>query len=135
MLCKLTTQASRHLLSYYDKAMEPFGITAHQMMALGTLIYEDNITLGVFAKRAGIGKAAAVTMIKRIEAIGLVETKPNPDDARLNIISLSQKAWDLVPEIFSRVVKLEKALESAISVSKLNDLVKSLEVIKNLQID
>ena len=135
MLCTLTTQASRHLISYYDRALAPFGITAHQMMALGALAYEDNITLGVFAQRAGIGKASAVTMIKRIEAIGLVETKQNPDDARLNVISLSKKARDLIPEIFSRVEKLEKALEKAISVSRLKDLVASLEVIKNLEIE
>ena len=135
MLCTLTTQASRHLTGYYDRALVPFGITAHQMMALGALVYEDNITLGVFAKRAGIGKASAVNMIKRIEALGLVETKPNPDDARLNVISLSQKARDLIPEIFRRVEKLENALEKAVSIEKLKDLAATLEVIKNLEID
>ncbi len=134
-LCSLTTQVARTMISYYNKALVPFGITAHQLMALGVLWQEEDISLGVFAKRAGIGKAAAVTMIRRLEAMDLVSTKPHPDDARLNVISLTQKAWDMAPKIFAIVEKLERTLEDTVSAPELESLVRALEVVSELDID
>lgn len=135
LLCALTTQASRHLISYYDSAMKPFGITAHQMMALTVLSHEDNISLGLFAQRAEVGKAAAVGMIKRLETMGLVKVKANPDDARLNLILLSKKGRSLIPEIFKSIKKLENTFEKAMGLPKLRELVAALKVIRDLKID
>lgn len=135
MLCALTTQASRHLTSYYDQAMKPFGITAHQMMALAVLSYEDNISLGLFAKRAEIGKAAAVTMIKRLKAMDLVGIRPNPNDARLNSISLTKKAWELIPEIFKSVERLERTFEKTIGGAKVKELATTLKIARKIQIE
>lgn len=135
MLCTLTTQASRHLTSYYDQAMKPFGITAHQMMALTVLSFEDDISLGLFAERAEIGKAAAFTMIKRLKVMDLVEIRPNPNDARLNSITLTEKAWELIPEIFKRVERLEKTFEKTIGTSKVKELSEVLKIAREIQID
>ena len=123
------------MINYYNQALAPFGITAQQMMALGVLSQEENISLGVFAKKAGIGKAAAVTMIQRLEAMELVSTKPHPEDARLNVISLTQKALDNAPAVFTKIEKLENIMEDALGASKLRSLVDALEAIRDLNIN
>ena len=63
-ICSLTTQAARQMVAYYNRVLAPLGLTSQQMMALGILWREENLSLGVFAKRAGIGQAADVSMIK-----------------------------------------------------------------------
>ena len=134
-LCSLTTRAAKQLVSYYNRVLAPLGITAQQMMALGVLWRNDNISLGVFAKRAGIGKAAAVTMIKRLEILGLVTQETDPKDARLNVIGLTPKAWELLPEVSQKVNKLEKRLEENIGGPELKILIKGLSVLRDLNTD
>ena len=94
-ICYLAIQAVRKILAYYNRALEPLGLTAQQVMAINVLMREDGLSLGVFAKRAGMGKAAAVTMIKRLERMELVTKKINPEDARLNVLTLTEKAKEL----------------------------------------
>lgn len=134
-LCLLTTQVARKIVAYYNQALSPLGITANQLMALSVLWEENGLSLGVFAGRAGMGKAAAVTMIRRLEAMEMVSIAPHPDDARLNLISLTDKARQMAPEIRKVVGKLDDALEKMLSVSRLEKVVQNLETIIDLDIE
>ena len=133
-LCSLTTHAARKMIAYYNKSLEPLGLTAQQMMALGVLWREENISLGVFAERAGIGKAAAVTMIARLEAMGMVVRESNPQDGRLIRLKLTDKARSLAPQVSERVAKLADAIESSIGHEHLKILIKGLTAIKDLDL-
>lgn len=131
-VCSLTTQAARKLLAYYNRVLAPLGLTAQQAMALGVLWREENISLGVFAKRAGIGKAAAVSMIKRLEGMGLVASHSNPRDARLNVLQLTDKAWDLVPTVTGLVNALEERIEAALGKANVETVIEGLKKIQEL---
>ena len=133
-ICSLTTGAARTLVAYYNRVLAPLGLTAQQVMALGVLWQEENLSLGVFAQRADIGKAAAVTMIKRLEAMGLVTTASDPRDARLNVIKLTDKARDLAPSVAEKVDALERTMEKAIGVTDLETLIKGLSIIRDLDL-
>ncbi len=111
-ICSLASQAVRKMVAHYNRALGPFGLTAQQVMALAVLWKEDGLSLGIFAKRAGIGKAAAVTMIKRLEDMELVKKKIHPKDARLNVLTLTEKAHKLAPNILSMGTELEKSIVS-----------------------
>ena len=130
-LCALTTRASRKLVAYYNRVLAPLGLTYQQAMALGIILREEAVSLGVFAKRSGVGKAAAVTMIERLKAMGLVSTERHPTDGRLNVIRLTAKARTLLPGILEEVNKLEKAVESAVGVVNLETVISGLKVICN----
>lgn len=133
-ICSLTTGAARKLVAYYNRVLAPLGLTAQQVMALGVLWQEDDLSLGVFAQRVGIGKAAAVAMIRRLEAMGLVSTAPDPRDARLNIIMLTNKARDLAPAVAEKVDALEKTMEKAVGLSDLETMIKGLSIIRDLDL-
>jgi DNA-binding MarR family transcriptional regulator len=133
-LCSLTTTAARNLVTFYNQVLAPLGLTAQQAMALGVLWNEEEISLGVFARRAGIGKAAAVSMIKRLEAMDLVIREPHPGDARLNVLKLTDKARKLGPRVVRIVDDLEKAIEAALGFKNLQTLVAGLSVIRNLEL-
>lgn len=133
-ICSLSTHAARKLVAYYNRELEPLGITAQQMMALGVLWECDGVSLGEFARRAEIGKAAAVTMIQRLKSMNLVDTEIHPEDARLNVILLTDKARELAPVILDKVEKLEQKLEYEIGGSNLKTLTRALSIICDLEL-
>ncbi len=133
-ICSLATQAVRRMVAYYNQALEPLGLTAQQVMALGVLWQEEGLSLGKFASRAGMGKAAAVTMIKRLEVMDLVTKTIDPKDARLNVLNLTDKAVKLAPELLAMGTRLEKNIEQAVGKEDMASLIKALSVIRNLNL-
>ena len=133
-ICSLATRAVRRMVTYYNRAFEPLGLTAQQVMALGVLWQEDGISLGEFARQAGMGKAAAVTIIKRLEGMGLVSKRIHPKDGRLNILTLTEKARKLAPKILEMGTKLEKSIEDAVGQKDTQALIKALTLIRDLDI-
>jgi DNA-binding MarR family transcriptional regulator len=133
-VCSLTTQAARKMVTYYNRVLAPLGLTAQQVMALGVLWREEDLSLGVFARRAGIGKAAAVSMVKRLEAMGLITRMPHPEDARLNVLRLTPKARRLAPEVAQKVNNLERTMEKALGTENLKMVIRGLSVIRDLDL-
>ena len=130
----LTARSARKLEQYYNRVLAPLGLTIRQVMALDILRQEDGMSLGVFARRASIGKAAAVTMVQRLEAIGLVTRHPHGRDARLNEIRLTSKARDVEPLILTRVRELEQTLEAALGPRRLKTISRGLAEILDLDL-
>ena len=132
-ICSLATQAVRRMIAYYNQTLEPLGLTAQQVMALGVLWQEDGISLGEFSRRAGMGKAAAVTMIQRLENMGLVAKAADPTDGRLNVLNLTRKARSLAPEILSAAAALEKNIEQAVGKEDMAGMIRGLKAIRNME--
>lgn len=132
-ICSLTTRAVRRMIAYYNQTLEPLGLTAQQVMALGVLWQEDGISLGEFSRRAGMGKAAAVTMIQRLENMGLVAKAADPKDGRLNVLNLTRKARALAPGILSAAAALEKNIERAVGKEDMAGMIRGLKAIRDMQ--
>jgi DNA-binding MarR family transcriptional regulator len=133
-ICSLTTLIARKMVAYYNRVLAPLGLTAQQMIALGVLWREENLSLGVFARRAGIGKAAAATMIKRLEQMDLVSKEPDPEDGRLNVLKLTDKARKMAPQVAEKVAHLERNIESAIGPENVRSLIDALTIIRDLDL-
>ena len=129
-----TKRAARKLLAYYNRVLEPLGLTTTQALALGVLWNGEEISLGEFAKRAGIGKAAAVAMIQRLTVMGCVTTSQDPHDARKNIIRLTDAARKNIPLVYEKVRQLEEKLENAIGRESLNTVIEALGIIEELDL-
>lgn len=133
-LCSLATRAVRRMIAYYNRTFEPLGLTAQQVMALGVLWKEEGISLGEFSRRAGMGKAAAVTMIGRLERMDLVTKTTNPTDGRLNVLTLTREARRLAPDLLSVGAELERNIEQAVGKKDLAVMIRALKTIRDLDI-
>lgn len=122
------------MIAYYNRTFEPLGLTAQQVMALGVLWKEEGISLGEFSRRAGMGKAAAVTMIGRLERMDLVTKTANPTDGRLNVLTLTRKARRLAPDLLSVGAELERNIEQAVGKKDLAVMIRALKTIRDLDI-
>ena len=127
------TRAARQIIAYYNREMEPLGLTAQQLIALGVLISEEDLSLGQFARRLKMGKAGAATMIQRLEALGLVQKESDPQDGRLNILKITEKTRNLHPRIQEKVVELENTIESQMGEDSLRDFVGHLSIFLELK--
>ncbi|MCP4683134.1 MAG: MarR family transcriptional regulator [Desulfobacterales bacterium] len=121
------------MVAYYNRELGPLGLTAQQLIALGVLMFEEDISLGVFAKRVGVGKAAAASMVKRLEAMGLVTNNPHPSDARFSVLKVTDKARELNPKIQKKVSELEKTIESQFGASNLEGFAAKLSAFLDIE--
>lgn len=127
------TQAVRKLVSYYNDGLSPLGITAPQMIALGVLCFQEDLSLGEFAGQMKIRKATAVSMIKRLETMGLVTKEAHPQDARLNVLKITEKSRELIPKIHEKVAELENTIETQVGVSNLERIVTDFSVLLDVE--
>ncbi len=118
----LATQVVRKLIANYNRELSQLEITTQQMIALRLLCLNEGLSLGEFAKKLKIRKSTAVSMIKRLESMELVTKDPHPQDARLNVLSTTHKAHELMPKIRDKIDGLENAIETQLGASSLEKL-------------
>jgi DNA-binding MarR family transcriptional regulator len=61
------------------------------------LFEEDGLRQGELARRARLSKQTMTTMARALEGAGLVERRPDPDDARATQLFLTKRARDFAP--------------------------------------
>jgi DNA-binding MarR family transcriptional regulator len=72
------------------------------------LYEEDGLRLGELALRAGLTKQTLTTLVRRIEAQGYVERRPDPQDGRAVRLYLTRKARTLEPILVRIIKKLDR---------------------------
>jgi DNA-binding MarR family transcriptional regulator len=71
------------------------------------LFEEDGLRLGELAVRSGLTKQTLTTLVRRIEAHGYVERRPDPQDGRAARLFLTRKARTLEPIVVRIIEKLD----------------------------
>jgi DNA-binding MarR family transcriptional regulator len=61
------------------------------------LFEEDGLRMGELARRSGLSKQAMTTLVRSVEAAGLVVRERDADDARAHRVSLSARGRELRP--------------------------------------
>ncbi len=92
-----------------DRAFRAYGLSHRAHVALYAVDQggpEGGIRPREIAEQLGISRAAATTFIQRLEAKGLVETTPDPDDDRGVRVTLTRHGL----EVLLRVGQLERRL-------------------------
>ncbi len=72
-------------------------------------------------------------MINRLVAMGLVTKESHPQDARLNVLKITDKVRELHPEIQQTVLNLERAIESQMGASNLQTFIDQLATFLELE--
>ena len=93
-----------------DKAFRTFGLSHRAHLALSAVDQggPDGARPKEIAEALGVSRAAATTFIQRLEAKGLVETTPDPDDDRGVRVTLTRRGL----EVLLRIGQLERRLSA-----------------------
>ena len=84
-----------------DRRFEPIGLTRAQWLALVYLDRRGPMTQSALAELIEIETATVARLIDRLEASGWVERGPGPDDRRVKLVSMTDKAQCIMEEVAS----------------------------------
>lgn len=102
------SNASRAIDRGGDRAFRTFGLSRRAYVTLVAVDQggPDGIRPSEVATQLGVSRAAATTFVQRLEAKGLVETTPDPDDDRGVRVTLTRRGL----EVLLRAGQLERRL-------------------------
>lgn len=92
MLRQAYHSASRH----FAERLKPYGMKPQQFATLARLRELGATSQNCLGDAVGMPRANIHAMVERLKAKGLVETKPDPNDARRRVISLTDEGEALV---------------------------------------
>jgi DNA-binding MarR family transcriptional regulator len=80
-------------LARADVVLRPFGLTfaRYEVVMLLTFSSKGSLPLGKIGARLQVNPASVTNVIDRLEANGLVTRRPNPDDGRGTLASITGK--------------------------------------------
>jgi MarR family transcriptional regulator, organic hydroperoxide resistance regulator len=105
--------AKRALSDAAEHAYRRHGVRSGQQYILLTLWQEDGLTPGEIARRLDLATSTVTRAGTRMEAAGLLERKPHPDDGRLVRLCLTERGRSLRRTIDDETAELtERALGS-----------------------
>jgi MarR family transcriptional regulator, 2-MHQ and catechol-resistance regulon repressor len=122
-------QAFEHYSAPDLKAM---GLTMTQFDVIATLGNQPPMACKELGEKTLVTKGTLTGVLERLEAKGILERKTNPEDARSQMIGLTEDGQLLFEKVFPAHLRhLEKAFQK-LDAAQLRDLQESLNLLKNI---
>src|SRR4029453_19271620 len=88
-LYPLLKHAQLQLAELIGPALVPHGIDGRELAVLNALADQDPLSHEKTARRLGIDRTTMVALVDALEAKGLVERRPHPEDRRKNLAQVT----------------------------------------------
>ncbi len=116
-----------------DVALNEHGVHVGQEMILMQLYCREGVPQSQLVEALGVEPPTVTKMLQRMEAAGLVERGPSPEDARVSLVYLTEqgrqterpvlKSWEQLEERFvAGLTDMERALLRRLLMHVLNNL-------------
>nr|WP_242550986.1 MarR family transcriptional regulator [Enterococcus ureilyticus] len=102
-MCFSLQTASKQFNRMYAKALKPFHLTYPQYLVLLVLWEYSDQRISDIGEKLALDTGTLTPMLKRMEKNGYIHRDRLPEDERIVIISLSEKASLLEMEIYDQV--------------------------------
>ncbi|MEI5988863.1 MarR family winged helix-turn-helix transcriptional regulator [Enterococcus crotali] len=102
-LCFSLQTASKQFSRMYAKALKPFHLTYPQYLVLLVLWEYSDLRISDIGEKLALDTGTLTPMLKRMEKNGYIHRNRLPEDERIVIVSLSEKAIQLETEIYDQV--------------------------------
>ncbi len=131
-LAFLLNSSTRFLNSVFERRISEagLGLTPGEARALLTVAAIDGSKQADIAGRIGLEPMTVCTYLDKLESLGLVERRPNPDDRRSKCIFLTDTSSDLLIAVRREV---DSVIGQATEGCSEADLLRFYEMLKLLQ--
>lgn len=92
-LCFAVYVASKEIIKQYKPFLDPLGLTYTQYITLLALWEKSDISVKELGQRLFLDSGTLTPLLKKLEAMNLIERVRSSDDERLIIVSLTKKGW------------------------------------------
>jgi MarR family transcriptional regulator for hemolysin len=106
-------------------------LTLSQWRVINILISFNGITQKEIADKLELEAPSLIPMIDKLQSLGLVERRPDPNDRRINRIFLTKKAESLYESMHECGLSIIKLAAKGIEQDQLNIVIKYLDMITN----
>jgi len=107
-------------LTHFRNAMNEWaGLNATDMECLRLLFQKGTATPTELARHTGLTSGATTAMLDRLEKVGLIERRPNPNDRRGTLIAPEKSSAEKMASWFESARKAQDALMSTYSENEL----------------
>ena len=96
------------------------------------LFEEDGLRMGELGRRARLSKQTMTTLVRRVEAAGLVRREQDPADGRAQLVRLTERARELAPVAAEVVRGLEETVARVLEPGTERTVRDALRVIADL---
>jgi len=90
-IAALMSAIGRELRAGFVACAAELGLAPSEAQTLWLLAARGPATTGELARSLGVDPANASTLITKLERLGLVDRKPDPDDRRRRVVSLTAR--------------------------------------------
>ena len=111
----LLSQLGAYIAEGFKARLEPLGLHPRATAVLLALAATDGQSQRELCERLGLHRNVMVTLIDTLEAEGLVERRPHPDDRRAFAVSLTGRASELLPSLDAAGRALEGEVTAPLS--------------------
>jgi MarR family transcriptional regulator for hemolysin len=125
----LFTRASKLLRGATDDAMSRHGVRVGQNMLLEVLWERDGLTPGELAERLHVATPTVVKSATRMEGVGLLTRRPDPNDARLVRLYLTKQGRAVRKAIEAERDALDRHATETLTPNERKHLVAALQKI------
>jgi len=95
----MTNWAARLFYRELERQLAPLGINPAYMPILFALSDGSSLTQKELADRAAVEQPTMTATLSRMERDGFITRRPNPEDGRSVIVSLSSQGSERVPQV------------------------------------
>ena len=115
----------------YDAALKPAGVTRSQGWVLAYLSRQDGMAQSELAGQLDLGKVALGGLVDRLEASGLLERRPDPNDRRVKRVFLTPAGRKVVDRMRQVSAPTNEQIVAGVSAKDVRTTVKTLKAIKS----
>jgi MarR family transcriptional regulator, transcriptional regulator for hemolysin len=129
-LLVLIHDVARQMRTYADQVAQAHGLTRAQIVVLARLERQPEVSQNELAAAAEVAPMTIARLIDRLEELGLVKRRTDPEDRRVWRLQLTPAAVPLLREIKRFRAKLRSVMTSGIGPTVLDAMIIGLRQIK-----
>jgi DNA-binding MarR family transcriptional regulator len=114
-LCFKLGRVVRRVQQYYEQRLHPLGLTPSQFFVLDALWSQDGVSISELGEQVALDTSTLTGILDRLERNGLVERHQNPADRRSVLVTLTDRARELEPQVMPVVKELDVSLRHPFS--------------------
>jgi DNA-binding MarR family transcriptional regulator len=126
----LLSKAYQRAWAIMREEIEPYDLTPPQFGLLAFLWQQDGLTQVELSEKGQIDRTTVGGLIDRVEKIGLVERRQNPQDRRSYKIHLTERGRELEGPLSACADRSLRKLTKGLSEQEVNELRRMLEILR-----
>lgn len=126
-IAKWISVLHRQFQIYLNRELKDYDINSSEYIFLVNLYEEDGVSQEKLSASLYIDKAATARAIRRLEQLGYVNRKRDPNDSRSNLVTLTSKGMEMKKFIKSKLTYWTQTISEGLTPEETEEMVRKIK--------